>query len=83
MAAIKAPAAITIAPMTWLRGDDDVTDLPRTIAEVFTSLTRANLRVDAILEPEPPADAPRSHTWSDLMGIVPATVIFRARKHGT
>lgn len=70
-------------PMTWLRGDDDVTDLPRTIAEVFTSLTRANLRVDAILEPEPPADAPRSHTWSDLMGIVPATVIFRARKHGT
>jgi SAM-dependent methyltransferase len=70
-------------PVTWTRGIDDVVDHPRTISEVFTSLTRANFRVDAVLEPEVPEDAPRSQSWADLMQAVPATVIFRARKHGT
>ena len=69
-------------PMTWLRGDDDVVDHPRTISEVFTSLTRANFRVDAVLEPEVAEDAPRGQHWADLMACVPATVIFRARKLG-
>ncbi len=71
------------APVTWLRGNDEVVDHPRTISDVFTSLTRANFRVDAVLEPEAPEGGPRSQSWADLMLAVPATVIFRARKHGT
>jgi len=68
--------------MRWRRGDDDVVDHPRTIAATFASLVRANFRVDTILEPETPADGPRGPQWADLMGMVPATVIFRGRKQG-
>jgi SAM-dependent methyltransferase len=70
------------SPIQWPRGDDDVVDHPRTIADVFTSLVRANFRVDTILEPEPPRQPPHSPAWTDVMAWVPATVIFRARKLG-
>ena len=40
-------------------------------------------RVDAVLEPEVPEEAPRSPAYADLMRCVPATVVFRARKLGT
>lgn len=53
----------------------------RTVAEVFAGLTRANFRVDTLLEPEPPA-APRSGLWVDAMARAPATLILRARKLG-
>lgn len=56
--------------------------VPRTISALFTSLGRANFRVDALLEPEPPAAAPRSRGWAPVMAQVPATVILRARKQG-
>lgn len=69
--------------MRWPRDDEDVVDHPRTIAEVFTSLVRANFRVDTILEPESPRQAPHSQAWTDVMAWVPATVVFRARKEGT
>ena len=68
--------------VTWYHGDDEVVDHPRTVSSVFTSLTRANFRVDAILEPEVPDEALRSHSWADLMQCVPATIIYRARKLG-
>ncbi len=42
---------------------------PHTISEVFTTLTRANFRVDTLLEPDGPA-------------LFPASVLFRARKVG-
>jgi SAM-dependent methyltransferase len=58
-------------------------DVPRTIATLVTSLGRANFRVDAILEPEPPARGPRSSRWSDAMAYLPATLIVRARKLGS
>jgi ubiquinone/menaquinone biosynthesis C-methylase UbiE len=57
-------------------------DLPRTISQLFTSLSRANFRVDTVLEPEPPARGPRSAGWSDAMALLPATLIVRARKLG-
>ena len=57
-------------------------DVPRTISYLFTSLGRANFRVDTVLEPEPLAAGPRGPQWHDHMRYVPATVIFRARKQG-
>jgi len=69
-------------PTIWCDGDRRVVDHPRTISEVFTSLTRANFRVDTLREPGVSEAAARSTHWTDLMAVVPATVIFRARKHG-
>jgi SAM-dependent methyltransferase len=57
-------------------------DLPRTISQLFTSLSRANFRVDTVHEPEPPARGPRSSGWTDAMALLPATLILRARKLG-
>ncbi len=65
------------------RPDGGPPDRPHTISAVFTSLLRAGFRVDAVLEPEPRPDAPRSAHWHDAMALVPPTVIFRARKLGT
>jgi ubiquinone/menaquinone biosynthesis C-methylase UbiE len=56
--------------------------VPRTIGQLFTSLTRANFRVDTLLEPEPPANGRRSAAWHDHMRYVPRTLILRARKQG-
>lgn len=61
---------------------DRPADLPRTISQLFTSLSRANFRVDTVLEPEPPARGPRSQGWSEAMSLLPATLIVRARKLG-
>ncbi len=63
-------------------GPDRPNDVPRTISSLFTSLGRANFRVDTVLEPEPPARGPRSGQWADAMAFVPATLIVRARKLG-
>ncbi len=57
-------------------------DGPRTVSALFTSLGRANFRVDAVLEPQPSAAGPRSPGWVDAMRFVPATLIIRARKQG-
>jgi ubiquinone/menaquinone biosynthesis C-methylase UbiE len=56
--------------------------VPRTIQQLFTSLGRANFRVDTVLEPEPPATGRRSASWHDHMRYVPATLVLRARKQG-
>jgi SAM-dependent methyltransferase len=57
-------------------------DVPRTIAQLFTSLHRANFRIDTVAEPEPAGTGPRSPFWLDAMAKVPATLIVRARKQG-
>jgi len=54
----------------------------RTISELFTGLSRANFRVDTILEPEPASSGPRSPEWRDTFKYVPRTLIIRARKEG-
>jgi SAM-dependent methyltransferase len=54
----------------------------RTISDLFTGLTRANFRVDTILEPEPASSGPRSAEWHDTFKFVPRTLIIRARKEG-
>ena len=64
--------------------DAATTDGPgaRTISALFTSLGRANFRVDTLLEPQPPGGGARSASWHDHMRFVPATLIIRARKQG-
>lgn len=57
-------------------------DVPRTISALFTSLGRANFRVDTVLEPQPAAGGPRGSGWVDSMRYLPATLIIRARKQG-
>jgi SAM-dependent methyltransferase len=69
-------------PRTWIRGGSPVTDHPATISDLFTSLGRANFRVDTLLEPEPTVGTPRGAHWSEAMRSVPATLIVRARKQG-
>lgn len=63
-------------------GADGRIDVPRTIGALFTSLGRANFRVDTVLEPEPAPRGRRSRRWADAMKFVPATLIIRARKQG-
>ncbi len=70
------------APYTVDRGGDRVTDTPRTIAGVFTSLARANFRVDHLLEPRADRDACPPEAWTEAMAWVPPTLIVRARKQG-
>jgi SAM-dependent methyltransferase len=68
-------------PVPWNTRDASGAELPRTISEVFVSLTRANFRVDNLLEPEP-IEGPRSSFWKPTMARVPATLLIRARKEG-
>jgi SAM-dependent methyltransferase len=65
----------------WSIGDQEGDEHPRTIAELFTSLSRANFRVDTLLEPEPTGGRASSH-WTDAMRWAPATLVLRGRKEG-
>ena len=69
-------------PRPWTIGDESGNDYPLTISDLFTSLTRANFRVDTVLEPEPSAAAHRTRHWTDSMLWLPSTLIVRARKQG-
>jgi len=69
-------------PRTWSVDDHDGADRTPTIATLFTALSRANFRVDVLLEPAPSDTGPRSRYWSDAMTWVPSTLIVRARKQG-
>jgi SAM-dependent methyltransferase len=69
-------------PVQWSIGEEGAdADQPRTISGLFSSLARANFRVDAVLEP--PADQlTAGDKWISHMDFVPPTLIIRARKHG-
>lgn len=69
-------------PVTWSVAPERAEpDRPHTFSDLVTSLTRANFRVDAVLEPAAdPANA--GEHWSGAMGWVPPTLIIRARKQG-
>jgi SAM-dependent methyltransferase len=60
----------------------EFTDYRHTISDLFTSLTRANFRVDTLLEPEPLPGGQRSQHWRPTFSHVPRTLIIRARKQG-
>ena len=54
-----------------------------TISDLFTGLSRANFRVDTILEPEPRRDGRGSPHWREASRFVPRTLVMRARKEGS
>lgn len=57
-------------------------DQPRSIAEVFTTLTRNNYRVDVMAEPMADMGRPPATSWADVLRYVPPTMILRGRKQG-
>jgi SAM-dependent methyltransferase len=65
----------------WSIGDEHGYEFPRTIGDLFSSLTRANFRVDTLLEPEP-VGGRRSALWRPAMTWAPATLILRGHKEG-
>ncbi len=67
---------------SWTAGGRAGLEHTHTIAAVFTSLSRANFRVDTIIEAQPPASGPRSAYWNELSEWVPTTLLVRARKQG-
>lgn len=71
------------SPIAWTNGEESGADHPQTVSSLFTSLARANFRVDTILEPEPARTGGLSRHWNAAMRLVPATLIVRARKLGT
>jgi cyclopropane fatty-acyl-phospholipid synthase-like methyltransferase len=70
------------SPIDVVDGEVRATRHHHTVSDLFTSLGRANFRVDTILEPEPLPDGPRSPAWRDAFRYVPRTLVVRARKQG-
>lgn len=70
------------APRPWQAGTVSGVDHPRTVSNVFATLSRNNYRVDALLEP--PAEPARATAanWADVLRWVPPTLLIRARKQG-
>ncbi len=69
-------------PIRWDDGGATVADHPRTISEIFTTLHRASFSVDQVLEPTSSRTGTHSDNFTDLMTVVPATLVVRARKQG-
>lgn len=67
-------------PMPWTRHGVAVTDHPRTIAEIFTTLHRSSFSVDQLIEPANTGS--RTDATRDLFSAVPTTLVIRARKQG-
>jgi SAM-dependent methyltransferase len=68
------------APIDLTSGDAPLFGYHHTIADLFVGLTRANFRVDTILEPEPRSDQHDDPGSPASSGWVPRTLIMRARK---
>lgn len=73
--------AWSASPLAWrAAGDEGVTHVHQ-IGDLFTTLSRSNFDVDALIEPEP-LDGRRSIHTSTLNEWVPPTLVVRARKLG-
>jgi len=68
------------APVDLTSGEPPLFGYHHTIADLFVGLTRANFRVDTILEPEPRTDRHHDHGSAESSGWVPRTLVMRARK---
>jgi SAM-dependent methyltransferase len=67
---------------SWELDGTAIVDRPRTFAELFTTFQRSNFRVDQVIEPTASGPSTRNHSYADVMRIVPATLLLRARKQG-
>jgi SAM-dependent methyltransferase len=63
-------------PVAWSTDPSGTPDRGRTISALFTSLGRANFRVDHLLEPQPASPQVEAMRW------LPPTLVIRARKEG-
>ena len=70
------------APIDYEWNGVEFTDYRHTISDLFASLSRANFRIDTLLEPEPLPGIPRSQHWRPTYDSVPRTIVIRARKQG-
>jgi SAM-dependent methyltransferase len=69
-------------PVPWsVGGDGAAPDRPRTLSGLFTSLGRANFRIDALAEP-PADEVAAGPSWCEALRWVPPTLVVRARKQG-
>lgn len=63
------------------RDIDGTRTYPHQFAELFAGLTRANFRVDVVLEPLP--EVPLERAWRpELTKWLPSTLVVRSRKEG-
>ncbi len=73
--------------ISWRAGGDEGVTHVHQVSELFTSLIRANFRVDSIVEPEAASSATSSRStsvhFSELVHWVPSSLVIRARKEGT
>lgn len=60
-------------------GEGPMTTYPHQFADLHTRLTRANFRLDLVIEPEPD---PATQTYNPAAGWLPTSVVLRARKEG-
>lgn len=67
---------------TWELDGREVTDHPRTFSDLFTTLARANFRIDQVIEPTASGPTGRNPNYAEVMRTVPATLLLRARKQG-
>jgi 2-polyprenyl-3-methyl-5-hydroxy-6-metoxy-1,4-benzoquinol methylase len=70
------------APMTMVRDEVLLTEYPHSFGDLAMGLIKASYRLEAILEPEPLPNGPRSTQWREAYRYVPRTIIFKARKEG-
>jgi len=69
-------------PMVRTRSGVELTLWHHTFADLCMGLIHASYRLEAILEPEPRVNGPRSAQWREAFRYVPRTIIFKARKEG-
>jgi len=74
-------SAWSTSPVAWRSGGDEGVTHVHQIGDVFTTLSRSNFQVDALIEPQPLEHASGIHT-SALVDWVPPTLVVRARKLG-
>jgi len=60
-------------------GEGPMTTYPHQFADLHTSLTRANFRMDVVLEPDPD---PRTQAFNPAAGWLSTSLVIRARKEG-
>lgn len=71
-------------PVRWQAGTTEGVTEPHRTADLFTTMTRANFRVDTIIEPRAlRPTTTESATWSAQAEWIPTTLVMRGRKQGS
>ena len=68
-------------PVSWSGAGKGGTLLPHRLSDVFLAMTRSNLRVDALMEPECTVNDDSPYR-SSKRGWIPMSMVIRGRKEG-